>query len=811
MLLLASVAYGQSGPNPGAAPEAKGTITGKVVDQSSEVPMEYTSIAIYRMRDSSLVTGTVTNTNGSFVMDDVPFGQYYMEIKFVGYEKKVLRQVILNRETRNLDLGVIQLSLGSERIDEVEIIADQRRVEYKLDKKVVNVSEDLSAAGGTAADVLENTPSVTVDIEGNVSLRGSGNFTVLINGKPTVLDAGDALRQIPASTIQNIEIITNPSVKYDPDGNGGIINVVLKKQVEKGTTGIVNASVGRNNKYRFDALLNRRSGKLNYFIGGNYSDNVYEGSLYREHVSYNDDGTENHNDADGDFNFLRGGYQVKAGAGYDFTPKSNLTLETSVGKYSFGIDRSGTSTEYTVPATEEFYFLNTDIMSRNSMYFSGNMSYTQTFDTSAHKLVVMADVSRSNQDGVEQLEYFFTNEDYEILPLISPEKNRNMETEDESEYRFQADYTKPFENGKFEAGYQARIDDQKGDVVYQEYDPDTDVWNSIDNNSSESIFFRNIQGAYVQYAGKLNNIQYQVGIRGEYTYRLIEYANFNSSNTINRIDIYPSLHLARQLENDQQLVLSYSKRVDRPRSYFLDSVPSYVDRNTVRIGNPSLEPEYVHSYELGYQKGWGKNFLAFEAYYRNTINKISRITVFDEDEQLYYQTFTNINEDHVVGSELMANWEFAKWFKLNASTNVYYYGIEGELNGEVIDASNVSWNANTNATFSVTPKTRIQSVLGYHGPSVTPQGRSEGMYYMNLAVRQDLFKRKLSATLQVQNVLGSMKREFTSSGENFSQYVLMEREPRIVMLTLSYRINNYRVDQRNNRQEGGGMDMDSGF
>ena len=811
LLLLTPVVHGQSGPNPGAAPEMKGTITGIVVDRSADIPMEYTSIAVFRMQDSSLVTGTVTNTKGIFELTDVPYGRYYIEIKFVGYEKKVLSPVILNRESRNLELGEIKLSLGSENLEEVEIVADQRRVEYKLDKKVVNVSEDLSAAGGTAVDVLENTPSVTVDIEGNVSLRGSGNFTVLINGKPTVLDAADALRQIPASTIQNIEIITNPSVKYDPDGNGGIINVVLKKQVEKGTTGIVNASVGRNNKYRFDALLNRRSGKLTYFIGGNYSDNVYEGNLYREHVSFNDDGSENHNDANGDFNFLRGGYQVKAGAGYDFTPKSNVTFETSVGKYSFGIDRSGTSREYTVPSTEEFFFVNTDIMSRNSMYVSANMSYTQTFDTAAHKLVVMANISRSSQDGSEQLEYNFANENYDILPELSPEKNRNLETEDESEYRFQVDYTKPFEDGKFEAGYQARIDDQMGDVIFQEYDPDTDLWNSIDSNSSESIFFRNIQGAYAQYAGKLNKIQYQVGIRGEYTYRLIEYANFNSSNTINRIDFYPSLHIARQFENDQQLMMSYSKRVDRPRSYFLDSVPSYVDRNTVRIGNPALEPEYIHSYELGYQKGWGKNFLAFEAYYRNTINKISRITEFDSEQQLYYQTFTNINEDHVIGSELMANWEFAKWFKLNASTNVYYYGIEGELNGEIIDASNVSWNANTNATFTVTPMTRIQSIVGYHGPTVTAQGRAEGMYYMNLAVRQDFFKRKLSATLQLQNVLGSMKREFTASGNDFYQYVLMEREPRIVMLTLSYRINNYRVDQRSNREGGGGMDMDSGF
>jgi len=811
-MLLSSFVVGQGGPNPGEIPEGKGTITGMVVEKTSDVPMEYTSIAIFRMRDSSLVTGTVSGSDGAFRMDDIPFGRYYIEVKFVGYEKSVISPVVVNRESRNVALGELKLAVSTNKIDEVEIVADQQRVEYKLDKKVVNVSEDLNAAGGTAVDVLENTPSVTVDIEGNVSLRGSGNFTVLINGKPTVLDAADALRQIPASTIQNIEIITNPSVKYDPDGNGGIINVVLKKQVEKGTTGIVNASAGLNNKYRVDALVNRRTGKLNYFVGGNYSDNRYDGSLLREHTTFREDGTESHNDAEGNFDFRRGGYQVKSGLDYNIGSRSNIALEASAGEYTFGIDRSSRSHEYTIPAMDDLYFVNTDVMTRNSRYINANLSFTQTFDTAAHKLVVMANVSRSNGDGTESFEYHQADEDYNFISSVNPQRNRNLETENEVEYRVQADYTKPLENGKFEAGYQARIDDQTGNFVYQEYDPDVNIWNTIGENSSESIFFRNIQGAYAQYAGKLGNFQFQAGIRGEYTYRLIEYRNFNSSYTINRFDIYPTLHLARQFANDQQLMVSYSKRVDRPRSYFLDSVPSRIDRQTVRIGNPGLEPEYIHSYELGYQKGWGKNFLAIEGYYRKTINKITRIMDYNSEQDLTYHRFENINEDHVAGSELMVNWEFAKWFNLNASTNLYYYRIIGELDGDPVDNSNISWNANANATFTITPKTRFQTNFGYHGPSVTAQGSAESMYYLNLALRQDLFKRKLSATLQVRDLLGSMKREFTSTGDDFNQYVLMRREPRIVMLTLSYRINNYRADQRNQREQGGGgMDMEAGF
>jgi outer membrane receptor protein involved in Fe transport len=812
-ILFFTAAYGQSGPNPEGEPaDTKGQIIGKIIEASSEDPMEYTSIAVFRMIDSTLVTGTITDPDGEFQLTDVPYGRYYVEVKYIGYEKMVYSPVVVSRESKNVNLGNLTLSVNAEALEEVEVIADQRRVQYKLDKKVVNVGEDLNAAGGTAVDVLENTPSVSVDIEGNVSLRGSGNFTVLINGKPTVLDAADALRQIPASSIRNIEIITNPSVKYDPDGNGGIINVVLKEQIEKGTTGLINASIGLNDKYRIDALVNRRVGKLNYFIGGGWNDNRYLGTLTRENVTYLEGGVEKRKDANGSFDFLRGGTQIRGGVDYDLNRKNNIALEANAGQYSFGIDRSNNSHEYTIPALTDTYYSNTDLMLTDRLYYSINMNYTKTFDTTDHKLVAMADFSHRSGDGIEELEFFETDADFKPLSSVLPERMRNIETGASYDYRFQIDYTKPFNNGKLEAGYQVRLDDNLDEFVFQEFDPDTDVWTSIGENRSSIDFFRNIQGAYLQYGGQINQLQIQAGIRGEYTYRLIEYENFNTSYEINRFDFYPTLHLARQFENDHQVMISYSKRVNRPRGHYLDSIPSYIDKQTVRIGNPGLEPEYVNSFELGYQKGWDKNFLAFEAYYRNTNNLITRVTEYDNETEIFYQRFENINEDHVIGSELMANWKFARWFNLNASTNVYYYRIMGELLGQEVDNSNFSWNANANATFTVTPLSRIQANMGYHGPSVTAQGSSEGMYYLNLAVRQDLFKRKLSATLQVRDLFGTMKREFTASGEDFSQYVLMQREPRVVMLTLSYKINNYRSDPREERQQGsGGMEMDSGF
>jgi len=796
-------------------PEPGGVITGKILDQKTKVPLEYSSIAIYSLSDSSLITGTVTDESGKFVLSNIPYGSYYLEARFVGYDNSTSQPVYIEAGARKVDLGSIYLALNTNELAEVEVVADQRRVEYKIDKKVVNVSEDLNAAGGTAVDVLENTPSVSVDIEGNVSLRGSGSFTVLINGKPTVLDASDALRQIPASSIQNIEIITNPSVKYDPDGNGGIINVVLKKQAESGTTGIVNASIGLNHKYRLDALVNERTGKLNYFVGGNYSDNLYQGNLHREHASYTTDGEE-WLIADGNFDFIHGGYQLKGGMDYDITPKSNIAFELNGGGYSFGMNRSNTTYQYTIPESTNTYYNNIDVTDRTGMYYSGNLNFTQSFDTTAHKLVGMAFLSYRNGESIEDIEYIQTDADYIQLPGTIASQNRNIENGNSYDVRLKLDYTKPLNNGTLEAGYEGRIDDNYDDYIYQEYDPDTETWNNVGDMSSGISFYRNIQGAYVQYGGQFNKLQVQAGLRGEYTYRLAEYENFNTSYEINRFDIYPTLHLSRQFEKDNQLMLSYSKRVNRPRGHNLDSIPNYIDAHTIRIGNPGLEPEFVHSYELGYQKGWGKNFLAFETFYRNTVNLITRTTQYDGSTGIYYQRYENINEDHAIGSELMLNYQVAKWFNLNASTDGYYYLLKGELYGNVVDTSSFVWNANANATFNLGKLTRLQTNIGYRGPSVTAQGSAAGMYFMNLALRRDFFNRKLSATLQVRDLFGTMKREFTISGTDintgtaYSQYVFMQREPRVVMLSLSYKINNYKEPRNNNGQESG-MDMDSGF
>jgi len=788
----------------------RGILTGRVTEAGSNVPLEYTTIAVYTIEDSSLVGGTVSDPEGNFEIRKLPYGEYYVVTNFVGYQKKVIDPVHVTPDNNRVDLGLLEMSVDKQSIEEVEIVADRKHVDYRLDKKIVNVSQDINAAGGTAADVLENTPSVSVDIEGNVTLRGSGSFTVLIDGKPSVLEGSDALQQIPASAIENIEIITNPSAKHDPDGNAGIINVIMKEKTDQGLNGVINASAGLNNKYRADFLLNRRVGNWNFFLGGNYNNNLYPGRLTREQITFTDS-TDRILEADGAFDFRRSGTQIKGGVSHDFSEKSTLTLEASGGNYGFGIDRSNRSHEYTIPAANDVYYVSRSIMNRNGRYYNLNANYTKTFDSRDHQLTAMAYFSQSVGESTDDQEDYNTGPDYMVEDVI-PVSNRSVETEDEYEARVEIDYSRPVgASGKLELGYQARIDDEFENRLYQEYDHDSETWIENALYTSDLDFFRNIQAAYVTYGGEWKNFQYQLGIRGEYTYRKIDHEKSEDIFLINRLDYYPTLHLARQFKNDHQLMLSYSKRVDRPRGYWLEPNRSYVDPYTIRIGNPALEPEYIHSLELGYQKGWGMNFLAAELYYRNTRNLITRVTEYDDSLDLFILNIENLNNDHSAGAELMVNWKFWKWLTVNGSFTPYYYRIDGDINGTPVSEETFSWSSNLNTTFQITPTTRLQTNMAYRSKTVTAQGSREGFYYMNVAFRQDLFDRKLSATLQVRDLFGSMKRDFTNVGENFLQHVVMSREPRVLTLTLSYRINNYRNEPGDRQGGGGEMDFGGGF
>ncbi len=812
LYLISIAAYSQpqsyGGSRSGVAPE--GTIKGQVMDGKAKRPMEFASIALYRSKDSTLVTGGISSEDGTFTLRDVPVGKYYLEANFMGYNKKLINNVMITPQKNTFDAGSISLLEATQNLDEVEVVANQARVEYKIDRKVISVGQDINAATGTAADVLQNTPSVSVDIDGNVSLRGSSSFTVLIDGKPTPLSGSDALQQIPASAIRNIEIITNPSAKFDPDGMAGIINILTKKNALQGLSGVFNAKLGTQDKYAGDFLLSYRTKKYNVYGGLTYQNNQYNGSfVYKS--SLTSDSTTSNTYKFGERNMHREGKEGKLGIDYYLNDKNTLSLSGEIGDHSFSFGGIQKIRYYGDAGTMDSYTRSTSESSHGGNYFNTNLSYTHKFDDKGHELVAFANYSKQNgNDWDHQFEYA-TDSDFRIHESNSDTSTfgtKSTSPGDENEFRAQIDYTKPLgENGRFQAGYQARVDDEYEAFSFYRYQPESDIWTLDPLYTTGNKFFRDIQAVYTTYGNKIGNYQFQAGLRGEYTDRRIKDDRVSTANTINRFDLFPTLHLARNFENGHQVMLSYSRRINRPRGWYLEPFITYIDAHTVRKGDPNINPEYLNSYELGYQKTFGTSFISLEAYYKNTIDKIDRIIqVYDQSNLILLHTYGNVATDNSLGAELMINYAQLKWLELNLSGSLYRYSEKGKLEGLNISRESTNWDSRLNVTVNFSTKTRLQVQAFYGGPSVTIQGKEEGYMWNNVAVRHDFLDRKLSATLQIRDLLGSAKHISTSYGESFSTYMKYSHEPRVIMLSLSYKLNNFK-QRRQDMQNGEGQDM----
>lgn len=797
---ISGLAYSQvppalsaTGPN---AMAKSGKISGKIIDAESKAPMEYANISIFRKQDSKLVTGGIADASGSFTISDLPLGAYYAEAAFIGFEKTTINDIKIQPTSLTVDLGTIDLAVSRQQIGAVDVVAERNRIEYKIDKKIVNVANDINAAGGTAVTALENTPSVEVDIDGNVSLRGSSNFTVLIDGRPSVLSGSDALKQIPSSTIQNIEIITNPSVKYDPDGMAGIINVVMKKNVLSGLNGIFNVNIGTGDKYGTDIMLNYKRKKYNLFIGGNLNDETNYGTMKSTRESYSND-TTSFLITSGRRNQSRGGKQLKGG--FDFYPsdKTTVTLSSQVGTFNFDSYGNGNIHNYMQPGVFDIYSVQKSSSSRNGNYVSADASFQTKFDEKGmHKLEGTFTYRNRISDASDKNDELLSNsafvESSEYLTRVNTNENSTS-----NDYRMKLDYTLPLKEGaKFEAGLQSRIETEKESFYFENYDTITNTFINNPMFTSDMDFTEAIHSAYSTYSGKTFGVSYMLGLRGEYNKRTIEHhSDVNHTYSLDIFDLFPSVHFSYDLADENQLMASYSRRVNRPDGRDLDPFPGYMNQYTIRIGNPNLKPEYTDSYEFSYMKKFGISFISLETFYRTTNDLMTRIQQM-KDDGIIYMTVDNLNRDHSMGGELMGNFNFTKWLLVNASFSLYDYKIKGEILGESINRESTNYSGRMNATLKLSPDSRMQLTGFYRGPSVSAQGDQKGMMFTNLSYRQDFMKKKLSATLSVRDLFGTGKFEGTSYGDGFKSSFKMQREPRVVMLTLSYKINNYKMDKQ---------------
>ncbi|MBN1782239.1 TonB-dependent receptor [bacterium] len=775
------------------------SLSGTIIDSVTQQPLEYATVILISARDDQQVNGTITDKDGKFNLTRLRPGEFRLKIDFIGYESRSIGGVRLSPRRTETDLGLLFLIPAVLESEGVEVSAEKPEFEYQIDKKVINVSQQPTVISGTAVDVLENVPSITTDIEGNVQLRGSGNFTVLIDNRPSVLESNDALQQIPASTIESIEIITNPSAKFDPEGTAGIINVITKKNQKTGITGVVNANIGNNGRNGGDFLLSKRTKLFNFFFGADYNIRKHpRDSEVKHRTTYNDTVHYIYSEGEGDWG--GNGFGVRGGFDYSMTNRDLWTLSFRAGSHNHDGDSKNSYDEWTEPGGEHNLYVSSDENKRGGNYYSVNLDYKHDFEKKGHEL--LGAVNISDRSGDEKSVNILRDENGDITHA-----QRFTEKGPSGRLRLKLDYTLPLrESDKFQLGLQSRIHSSDDETERYDYQLDTRVYELQPLFSHLVKYTDTFHAVYSMYAADFDRFGIQGGVRAEYTDREITLKESGESYLIDQWDFFPTLHASYKFTKGQQMMASYTRRIDRPRGWELEPFETWMDAYNVRKGNPGLKPEYIDSYEMGYQTFWGRNIISLEGYYRVTNNKVERVRSVDNElygADVTLQTTENVGKDYTFGAELMTNVDLSKWWNVNLMGTVYHYKVEGMLFGSDFSRDSRSWNLRFNNTFKLTGTTRLQLTGRYNSPSVSSQGRREDFYVLDMGLRQEFFKRALNATLQVRDLFNTAEFRNSSSGPNFETNSIFRRS-RMVMLTLTWNINNYKQERdRENGDENG--------
>lgn len=790
--------------------EAK--VLGSIVDVSNGQPVPYASIAIYRVRDSSLVTGVMTKEDGSFALEELPYGKFYLAITFVGYKKQNVNNILLTPNQKIATLGAIKVNPLSTALKAVEITGTPPPVEYKIDKKVINIAQNITASGGTLADALQNAPSVQTDVQGNVTIRGNSNFTVLVDGRPSPIAGSEALQQIPANLVQSVEIITNPSAKYEAEGSAGILNIIMKKQKIQGSSGMFNGTAGTGDKYSANVNLNYKVSKFNFTLGGDFTDMQFNVNNFMSNTDTLSSQLLKNETVNGSGNFHRRGMGINAGIDYIIDDKNSLSLTGSMGNRSFSRPISAAYyDEYTSGINRDIFYLNSSNPEFKRDYNTVNLDYLLKLNNNGQQLAASAYFTGGPDNNVSNLLVDTTDANWNKINSKTEINQLSEQNSNETQFRTKVDYTLPMgAKGKLEAGYQGDYFNSKGEYHLKNYGIE-DIAQDDKLNYKDQL-----QAGYVTFSNSMPVVDFQLGLRTEYEDRLLNQEIQDKQFKVNRIDFFPTVHLTRQLPWKIQVQGSYTRRINRPREWNMDPFIVHVDPQTIRQGNAGLLPEFMNSYELNFQKKLtDPSYVSIEGYLKQTDHLIQQISIFDPNTQITNLTFANIDHDRSMGAEFMVYLEPVKWFNLSASVDIYNYHLFG-TNIPGVANNTTTWNTRVNPTFHLSKQTTVQISYSYNAPTITAQGKRSGFYFSSLALRQSIMKQKGNLILQVRDLIGHPDFINTTETPHQYRYNRFQRESKVFMLTFSYRINNYRQKTRRNNDEnpnsnegdinGGGME-----
>jgi len=768
--------------------ELKGTIT-----EANGTPIPYVTILVYTL-DSVLVNGASSDTLGEFSVS-LDKGNYYAKFRFLSFQEKFISSIIIEDQT--VDLGIIILQPKTGYLDAIDITVEKPQMELKLDKRVFNITKDISTAGLNAADILDNIPSISVDAEGNVSLRGNSNVRILINGKPSTLSNTEALRQINGNMIESVEVITNPSARYDAEGEVGIINIILKKEMGKGVNGSFNMRIGYPVGYGAGFNFNVRREKVNFFVGYGYGHQNSPGSGFTNQefngidTSYRYEQTSLHN---------RGGSSHNVNAGFDFNigKRSSLTF-TSVFRISDGDNNSAIT-------YRDFDFSDnlTQTVTRDEfeLDYGRTQEYTLTFRKTFTQKERLFTFDVKKNFSIDNESSDLTEISSDALDASIFQRTVNDETEDS--WLFQTDYIHPLgKEGKFETGAKVSLRNLSND--YQLEDSLSGTWNpnSLFNNYLK--YTENIYAAYIMAGNKTKKFSYQGGIRAEFsdiTTNLVETSQVNHRQYLRW---FPSFHFSYELKKDNFLQISYSRRISRPRSWWLTPFYTFKDSRNYESGNPNINPEFAGSYELGHLKYWKKGSILTSIYYRRTVDFMDRILLTDSTG-ITWRLPVNLGTANSFGIEFSGSYAVFKWCNINGNFNFYRSISEGEYLGIIYANDAYAWSGKITSKFTIKRKFALQTSFSYESPTSTNQGSAKAQYFWDGSMAWDILKGNGTISFNARDILNTRKRRNIVESTYF--YSESSFQWRSRQLTLSF---VYRLNQKKTKSEMGGDGGDGGM
>lgn len=744
-------------------------IKGVLIETNDTTHIGFANVVLYKMNDSSIVTWTISKDDGSFELTKVPQGTYTIVSTSLGYEKNTVKDISVSNPGMTINLGKIMLLSATATLGEISVVGDRKTVDSKIDRKVINVSRDINSTGGTSIDLLRNVPGLSVNTDGSVSIRGSSDVSVLIDGRPTSIDA-TKLEQISSVEIESIEIITNPTAKYNPEGKSGIINLKMKQKKSSGFNGNAMITAGTGDKYNAALGFNYNFGNVNFFgsYNGIFRKTGSERYLLRE--SYISDSAHFVKQNSSTILDSRSN-KFTLGTNIHMNSKNSLTLSYSYNP-SLRNDYDSTLSQY----LDESMNLTKRILTKNSENINGNshdyiVSYRKTFDRKGEEITIDYNYASTSEvmDQQQNFNFYGHSESTEIF--------------NDSKYRksnLQMDWILPVgKTSRLETGFQSIM--RGTNIDYFQNNLLGDSWVKDEVNSNNFIYNEQIHSVYSTFSGKARDLSYIAGLR-------LEQSFINGDQTINLkkinkdyFNLYPSLNFKYTLDNNS-IQLSYSRRINRPAARQINPFIDKSNQEVYRSGNPNLMPEYVNSIEAGFNGKMRKSTIGFTLFNNNITNPINMIAVLDS-AGISHMYPENISSGRNYGFDLIYEVPLTKWWKLNSYGSLYKNKIKSDTEG--LSNSNFSYNARINNLFTI-KKTTAQLVIMYTGPIIAITSKMEPQFSVDLAIKRDIVNDKLSITARATDVFNTLKNSYTAWGTNYTADNWRKPETRVFYLSLIY-------------------------